>query len=73
MEDIEDVFIEAGFKQVFTKPDPRGADYGYFEAELGSLPGTAVEVNHCYPDGSVMYRMLFDTRKHFKAWAGNNT
>jgi len=68
------VFREAGFVDTYIKPDPRGKEYGYFEAK--TTPDDKIKVVYqpskyyiqANPRG-FKYCMLFESQLAFKNWA----
>ena len=68
---LTDMLQQAGFKGTFVKPDPRGPEYGHFEAER--LDDNRIRVTY-YPSADRIkrgfrYAMTFDTQFSFKNWA----
>lgn len=75
-----DIIVAAGFKPPtvqFSKPDPRGQEYGKFTAEIVKpllpSPQLIVEVSHVDAGGKETYRMYFTSAEHFSAWASDQT
>lgn len=69
------IVIEAGFKPplvTYTKPDPRGSEYGHFIVTI--LDDETVEVTKCNvdaqgkDDGEASYNMTMSLRS-FRRWA----
>ena len=66
--------VSAGFQPprlVFSRPAPRGPEYGTFEAAIydGTVTGNGVSVTWRNGDRTPRYTMTFATLADFKAWA----
>ena len=59
------LFEQAGFSPQYSKPDPRGSEYGRFMVSMGGRTEPAIKVEHT----GERYTLYFMTPEDFSRWS----
>lgn len=76
-ESMRQTILDCGFKPpevTFTKKDPRGSEYGYFQVVVPSPAGNCgIRVIKRNGNGTLQWACLFDDQISFGHWAKDCT